>query len=114
MDVIVFSIPFFFLLIGAELAYSARSGRRLFRLNDSIADLSCGVISQLSGVFSKLFAIGIYAWAWRHLAVQRWLPAVPAWAEGAPFARVDAFPWLAANGRELAAGVAAFLLTDLA
>jgi len=28
MDVIVFSIPFFFLLIGAELAYSARSGRR--------------------------------------------------------------------------------------
>jgi hypothetical protein len=59
MDVIVFSIPFFFLLIGAELAYAARTRRRLFRLNDSVTDLSCGVISQLSGVFSRLFAMGI-------------------------------------------------------
>lgn len=113
MDVIVFSIPFFFLLMGAELAYSARSGRRLFRLNDSIADLSCGVISQLSGVFSKLFTIGIYAWAFRHLAVQRFLP-VPAWADGAPFARAGAFPWVAVHARELAAGLAAFVLVDLA
>src|SRR6185436_19175726 len=77
-------------------------------------DLSCGILSQISGIFSKLLAVGIYAWAWRHLAVQRWLPAVPAWAEGAPFARADAFPWLAVNGPELAAGVAAFLLVDLA
>jgi alkylglycerol monooxygenase len=61
MDVIVFSIPFFFLLMGAELVYAARARRRLFRLNDSIADLSCGIISQISGVFSKLFAVGIYA-----------------------------------------------------
>jgi sterol desaturase/sphingolipid hydroxylase (fatty acid hydroxylase superfamily) len=114
MDVILFSIPFFFLLMGAELAYAARTRRRLFRLNDSISDLSCGVLSQISGVFSKLLSVGVYVWAWRHLAVQRWLPGVPAWAEGAPFARADAFPWLAVSARELAAGVAAFLLVDLA
>ena len=43
MGIILFSIPFFFVLIGAELAYTAWTHRRLFRLNDSIADLSCGI-----------------------------------------------------------------------
>jgi alkylglycerol monooxygenase len=114
MDVIVFSIPFFFLLMGAELAWAARTRRRLFRLNDSISDLSCGILSQISGVFSKLLAVGIYVWAWRHLAVQRWLPGIPAWAEGAPFAKAEAFPWLLVDARALAAGVVAFLLVDLA
>ncbi|HSU12491.1 sterol desaturase family protein [Longimicrobium sp.] len=114
MGIILFSIPFFFVLMGVELAYAAWSRRRLFRLNDSIADLSCGILSQVSGVFSKLFAIGIYVWAWRRLAVQRWLPAVPMWADGAPFARSAAFPGFAANARELAAWTAAFVLVDLA
>ena len=72
MGIILFSIPFFFVLIGAELAYAAWSRRRLFRLNDSISDLSCGILSQVSGVFSKLFAVGIYVWVLEHLAVQRW------------------------------------------
>ncbi|HKP75974.1 MAG TPA: hypothetical protein VJT67_10555, partial [Longimicrobiaceae bacterium] len=70
MGIILFSIPFFFLLMGVEVAYAAWTRKRLFRLNDSIADLGCGILSQLSGVFTKLFAIGIYAWAWRRLAVQ--------------------------------------------
>jgi alkylglycerol monooxygenase len=114
MGIILFSIPFFFVLMGVELAYSARSRRGLYRLNDSIADLGCGILSQVSGVFSKLFAIGIYVWAWHHLAVQRWLPAVPMWADGAPFVRAGAFPGFAVNARELAAWTAAFLLVDLA
>ena len=113
MGIILFSIPFFFLLMGMELAWATWARQRLFRLNDSIADLSCGILSQLSGVFSKLFAIGIYAWAWRHLAVQRWLP-LPAWADGAPFVRAAGFPGFAVNARELAAWTAAFLLVDLA
>lgn len=114
MGIILFSIPFFFLLMGAELAYAAYARRRLFRLNDSIADLSCGILSQLSGIFSKLFAIGIYAWTWQHLAIQRWLPAVPAWADGAPIVRADGFPGFAVNPPELAAWVIAFLAVDLA
>src|SRR6185436_15880290 len=70
-------------------------------------------LSQLSGIFSKLFAIGIYAWTWRHLALQRWLP-VPAWADAAPFARAAGFPGLAVDLPALAAWTAAFLLVDLA
>jgi alkylglycerol monooxygenase len=114
MGIILFSIPFFFVLIALELAYSARSGRRLLRLNDSIADLACGILSQLSGVFTKLFSIGIYIWVERHLAVQRWLPAAPAWPEGAPFARADAWPGFAPRPAELASWVAVFILVDFA
>lgn len=113
MGIILFSIPFFFVLIGAELAYSAWSRRRLFRLNDSIADLGCGVLSQISGVFSKLFAVGIYAWVARHLALQRVWTAVPAWPAGAPFARAGAFPWFGVNAAELASWAAVFVLVDL-
>jgi sterol desaturase/sphingolipid hydroxylase (fatty acid hydroxylase superfamily) len=114
MGIILFSIPFFFLLIGVELAYSAWSGRRLLRLNDSIADLSCGILSQLSGVFSKLLTIGIYIWVESHWAVQRWLPGAPSWPEGAPLARADAFPWIAVDAAALASWAAVFLLVDLA
>src|SRR5688572_16556346 len=112
MGIILFSIPFFFLLIGLEVAYSARSGRRLLRMNDSISDLACGVLSQLSGVFTKLFSIGIYVWVARNLAVQRWLPSVPGWRDGAPFAGADAFPGFAVRIPELAAWAAVFLLVD--
>ena len=114
MGIILFSIPFFFLLIGLELAYSAWSGRRLLRLNDSIADLACGILSQLSGVFTKLFSIGIYIWAEGHLAVQRWLPGAPSWPRGAPFARADVFPYFAPNPAELASWAAVFVLVDFA
>lgn len=112
MGIILFSIPFFLLLIAAELGYSAWSGRRLLRLNDSIADLACGVLSQLSGVFTKLFSIGIYIWVEQNLAVQRWAAAAPAWPEGAPFSRADAFPYFAARPAELASWAAVFILVD--
>jgi alkylglycerol monooxygenase len=113
MGIILFSIPFFFLLIGLEVAYSARSGRRLLRLNDSVSDLACGILSQLSGVFTKLFSIGIYVWVARHLAVRRWVPSLPGWRDGAPFAGADAFPGFAVRLPELAAWAAVFLLVDL-
>ena len=114
MGIILFSIPFFLVLIALEVGYSAWSGRRLLRLNDSIADLACGILSQLSGVFTKLFSIGIYIQVERHLAVQRWLPGAPGWPEGAPFARADVFPFFAPRWAELASWVAVFILVDFA
>ena len=113
MGIILFSIPFFFVLIGLEVAYGAWSGRRLLRLNDSIADLSCGILSQLSGVFTKLFSIGIYIQVERHWAVQRWAPSVPSWIEGAPFAGAATFPGFAVRLPALASWAAVFVLVDL-
>jgi alkylglycerol monooxygenase len=113
MAIILFSIPFFFLLLAAEVAYSARSGRALLRLNDSVADLSCGILSQLSGILTKLLAIGIYIWVERTLAVHRWVPWLPEWPAGAPFAAAEAFPGFVVRLPELASWVVVFLLVDL-
>lgn len=45
MPIIEYSIPLFFVLIGAELAYAQARGTRLLRLNDSITDISLGTLS---------------------------------------------------------------------
>jgi sterol desaturase/sphingolipid hydroxylase (fatty acid hydroxylase superfamily) len=64
-DAIALAIPVFFLLIGIELLVERRErraeglrGPRLYRLNDTLNDLACGTIQQLTGVFGKtvLFA----------------------------------------------------------
>jgi alkylglycerol monooxygenase len=57
---IVLSIPIFFILIGIELLVERFSHQKLYRLQDAIANLSCGITSQLSGLFLKIFAVGIY------------------------------------------------------
>jgi sterol desaturase/sphingolipid hydroxylase (fatty acid hydroxylase superfamily) len=44
---IALAIPVFFVLIGIELLVSRWQGRHYYRLNDSINDLSCGIIQQL-------------------------------------------------------------------
>lgn len=60
LNPIVLSIPIFFILIGIELIAERISHQKLYRLPDAIANLSCGITSQLSGLFLKVFAIGVY------------------------------------------------------
>lgn len=60
LNPIVLSIPIFFLLIGIELVVERLSHRKLYRLPDAIANLSCGITSQLSGLFMRVLAIGVY------------------------------------------------------
>lgn len=57
---IVLSIPVFFILIGIELVVERFSHRSSYRLPDAIANLSCGITSQVSELFMRVFAIGIY------------------------------------------------------
>ena len=61
MDYIQLAIPVFFLLIGIELALARVLERDSYRLNDSIGDLSCGVLQQLGGVFLKTALFAGYA-----------------------------------------------------
>jgi len=53
MDYIVLSIPIFFVLIGVELVINRLSQSGWYRFNDAIANISCGIAQQISGVFSK-------------------------------------------------------------
>ncbi len=50
---ITYAVPVFFLLIGVEVLVGILARRRLYRVNDSINDLSCGVLQQVVGVFMK-------------------------------------------------------------
>lgn len=65
---IVLSIPIFFVLIGIELIVERFTHKDLYRLPDSIANLSCGITSQLSGLFLKIFAVGIYQFLFEKFA----------------------------------------------
>jgi alkylglycerol monooxygenase len=60
LNLIVLSIPIFFILIGVELVVERLSHRKLYRFPDAVANLSCGITSQLSGLFMRVFAIGVY------------------------------------------------------
>ena len=66
--IMAWAIPGFFVLIGIELLVAKWRGRDVYHSNDAINSLGLGVISQIVGVFTKLFAIGIYGWCATHLA----------------------------------------------
>ena len=112
MGIIQASIPIFFVLIALELLWSQASGRRVLRLNDSLSDLSCGILSQLAGIFTKLFTIGIFIWVGERAAVQLFLPFVPVWPERAPFVAAAGFPGFGVDIAALASWSAVFVLVD--
>ena len=65
---IVLSIPVFFILIGIELLVERFTHQKLYRLPDAISNISCGITSQLSGLFLRIFGIGIYQLLFEHFA----------------------------------------------
>ena len=70
--VILYAIPAFFLLIGVEMVVSWLRGRDAYRLDDAICSMSMGILSQISGVVTRLLPVGIYALVFDHLALVRW------------------------------------------
>ena len=62
MKLIVASIPLFFILIAIEIVAARLLERRVYRFADSFADLGCGIIEQLLGVFVKVLLFAGYLW----------------------------------------------------
>ena len=60
MELILFAIPFFFLLIFVELAYGLLRGNNTYRFNDSINSISMGSLSRLQSLVILGFAGSIY------------------------------------------------------
>ena len=50
---IALAIPVFFLLIGVELLVAKLKRTQLYRFNDAITNLSCGITQQVGAVFLK-------------------------------------------------------------
>lgn len=66
MSLIVYAIPVFFLLIGIELLIARMKNLSYYRMNDAIANLSCGIGSQLSGIFLKTVTFIGYTYLYNH------------------------------------------------
>ena len=59
-QIIVLATPVFFLLIAFEFAWGRIKGRNTYQLDDAINSISLGMLSQVSGVLTRLLRVGIY------------------------------------------------------
>jgi sterol desaturase/sphingolipid hydroxylase (fatty acid hydroxylase superfamily) len=71
--------PFFLLLAAVEMACAWWSKRDVYRLNDSVSDLSCGVFDQLLKVFGRTLLALMYGFVFNHFAVCDVTALAPAW-----------------------------------
>ncbi len=90
VDYIALSIPVFFVLIGVELVYARWRKEELYRLNDSVSDISTGVLDQVLGVFINSILVGVYAMVWERFRVSEWSASSP-WTWVVCFLGVDFF-----------------------
>lgn len=64
MKIMLFAIPIFFLLIGIELLIARLHQKELYRFNDAISNISCGISQQAIGVFIKVITLGAYVYCY--------------------------------------------------
>ncbi len=69
MNPIIFAIPVFLAAIGVEMLAARAKGLKVYRAADALTSFNLGVLSQLAGVFTKVFTVGIYAWIYPHIAL---------------------------------------------
>jgi len=62
MDIMIFAIPVFFLLIGTELLVARIHQQQLYRFNDAVSNISCGISQQVTGIFIKAFTLLMYTY----------------------------------------------------
>jgi len=66
------AVPVFFLLMAVEFFFSWRQKRQIYRLNDTLVDLGCGVGEQIIGLFAKLFKIAIFTFVSETFGLLNW------------------------------------------
>lgn len=62
INYIALAIPVFFLLIGVEWLIAWWQKKDVYRLNDSLNDLHCGILQQILGVFTQVLVFSAYVW----------------------------------------------------
>jgi len=78
MKLILYAVPFFFVLIAVELLADRWRGMRTYRLADTISSLSAGVLSTTTGLLTKGVGLITYALALKYLALVQ-LPEDSLW-----------------------------------
>ncbi|HEX4923566.1 MAG TPA: sterol desaturase family protein, partial [Bdellovibrionales bacterium] len=76
-DIIRYSIPLFFTLMGLEIYLSRKRGLGYYRFPDTFSNLSCGVLQQTAGLAIKIWFIFLFDWVYKNWSLQ----AVFGWPE---------------------------------
>lgn len=72
MNLIALAIPFFFLLIAVELVWAGKRRGFIYRYQDAITDLGCGIGSQCSGLLLDGALLAVYVLSWERWHVIDW------------------------------------------
>ncbi|MHB2250508.1 sterol desaturase family protein [Pseudomonas fitomaticsae] len=100
MNFILYAVPFFFVLMAAELIADRCRGVSNYRLADAVNSISTGVLSTTTGLLTKGVGLVTYAFALEHLALVR-LPADSVWVWVFAFVLYDfCYYWLHRMGHE--------------
>ncbi|NCG18748.1 MAG: sterol desaturase family protein [Rhodobacterales bacterium] len=67
--IIAFAIPVFVAMMGVELWHDRRKNGTLYRFNDAVTNLSCGISSQTTGMVVAGFAFLVYSFTWAHFRI---------------------------------------------
>jgi alkylglycerol monooxygenase len=69
MNLILYAVPFFFLLIAIEMILEKVRHTQYYRLNDAITSLSAGVLSRMLDIVKALVPLTIYVLIYENLAL---------------------------------------------
>ncbi|MEK7433170.1 MAG: sterol desaturase family protein, partial [Cyanobacteriota bacterium] len=69
VNYIEFAVPFFFLFIAFEIIFSLITKKKLYRLNDAITSLSCGVTEQVIESFLKTIGLAMYLYCYENFKI---------------------------------------------
>ena len=102
MNLILYAIPFFFLLILVELAWGFTQHRNTYRINDTINSLSMGSLSRLQSLVILGVSSSIYELIADHYQLRQ-LPGDRLWVWIVCFVLYDlAYYWKHRLGHEMA------------
>ncbi|SFZ74728.1 sterol desaturase family protein [Chitinimonas taiwanensis] len=101
LNPIVYAAPVFIALILIELALGWRRQANTYRITDTVSSIGLGVLSQVVGLFTKLFLVGIYTLVWQHAALFE-LPQNAWWVWALALLAYDfCYYWLHRMGHEI-------------
>lgn len=66
---VILSIPVYFLLIGVELLIQHFQHRKIYRLNDALTNISCGITQQVTGAFLRIISVVAYQFLYENYAL---------------------------------------------
>ena len=72
MNPIIYAIPVFMLTVLLEAWIARRRGKAVYDIPDAITSLHHGVLSQISGAFTKLISLGIYVAVYENYHAVQW------------------------------------------